>query len=425
MFPEKLLHFAWKFGVFEQRNLRLAGGEELTVLSPGRENRDAGPDFQQARLQIDKTKWAGNVEIHVRSSDWYRHRHQDDPAYGNVILHVVHTHDEAVLDRNGVEVPVLELKPLLPPDLENRWLQLSTRKQTIPCAGIAVPNLLKLRSWLDRLVVERLETKTGRISQVLQLTKNDWQEAFYIFLSRSFGAGINAVPFELLARSLPLRVLLKHHRSRFQTEALLFGQSGLLPEEPVEEYPMQLQEEYRFLRRKYGLQPLQGHIWKFLRLRPVNFPTIRIAQLAALFETIPDLLSLVRAATSPDAVRRLFETVATGYWDHHYRFGQVSGFRKKGLGPDTIESVLINTVVPFLFVYGRSKGDERLTDTSLELLYSLKPEKNAVVASWEKLGVKPDSAGDTQALIELRTSYCDALRCMECAVGLQVLRGCE
>ncbi len=425
MFSENLLHFIWKFRLFQQEGIRLNTGEQLSILSPGKYHQDAGPDFQDARLRIGATIWAGNVEIHLRSSDWFRHHHETDAAYHNIILHVVAEHDAEVQDLNNQNVPVLELKSLISESLLKRWTELSDSMFPIPCSALGRPDVMTMRNWLDRLVAERMEDKASRIRQLLNLTKNDWQETMYCFVFRSMGMQLNAVPFELLARSLPYRVVLNYRQSRFQLEALLFGQSGLLHDEHLEEYPRALWEEYRFLARKHSLKPIDKHLWKFLRLRPMNFPSVRIAQLA-------DLLS--KHSISPETFRERatlkdwmnwFDLSVSPYWEEHYVLDHVSEKRKKHLGKVAGQSLLINAIVPFVFVYATQRGDELLRDQSLEALYQLPAEKNLILRAWNQFGIQPESAAESQGLIQLKLAYCDARKCLDCAVGHRLLKGNE
>jgi len=422
MINENLLQFAWKFRLYNNQNIKLLTGETLEVLSPGYHNKDAGPDFQDARLKIGGVHWAGNVEVHIRSSDWFRHNHPEDEAYSNIILHVVNENDSEVKDRNGIPVPVLELKSILPGDLLNRWEVLNQRRNPIPCSEMERPDSFTLQNWLDRLLIERLEEKLNRINTILRLTSNDWQEAFYVFLARSFGFKINAVPFELLARSVPLKTVIKHEQSSFQLEALFFGQSGLLNQNLTDAYPVKLWEEYNFLQRKFNLIPIEPHLWKFLRLRPGNFPGIRIAQFADIMSKASSLFLNLIETTQVDQLRKVLAVSATGYWETHYLFDAASAGKKKHIGEAAIEGLLINTIVPFLFIYGTYRGDEPMKARSLQLLEQLKPEKNALLTDWNSMGIQAQTAGESQALLQLRTEYCNKNRCLECALGHRILK---
>jgi hypothetical protein len=421
MIPESLLHFVWKFKLFDQTSLKLANGEELIINSPGKHNLDSGPDFHDARLIIGDTKWAGNVEIHVNASDWHKHNHSNDGAYETVILHVVLENDAEISNRNGIKIPTLELKNLLPDYLEERYSELVRRKHPIACSGFEPPDSFTLRNWLDRLLVERLEEKATRFDQILAFTVNDWQKSLYISLARSFGFKVNALPFELLSRSLPISVIQKYVQSSFQLEALFFGQSGLLLEELLDEYPRQLLAEYAFLRKKHKLTSMPPHLWKFLRLRPVNFPTIRIAQFTKLMENPNRIFSAILEENDIQNLIDLFDVQVNNYWETHYQFDIQSEFKTKNLGKRSIEGILINAVVPFLFSYGKNHGDERMKERAVSLLYSIRPEENRLLKDWNSLNIQPDSAAGSQALIHLRTEYCDVFRCLDCSLGHRLL----
>ncbi|MFM2285936.1 MAG: hypothetical protein RLZZ543_1433 [Bacteroidota bacterium] len=423
MLNEHILHFIWKFRLFPQEQLILENKESLTILSPGRHNGNAGPDFQDARLMIGSTLWAGNVEIHVRSSDWYRHHHQHDASYNNIILHVVAEHDAEVADLNQLHVPVLVIKPLISQALLQRWNALNGSMFPIPCAALGRPDVLTIRNWLDRLIVERMEEKTKRIKQILQLTKNDWQETLYCFLFRSMGMQLNAVPFELLARSVPYRLLMNYRQSRFQLEAILFGQSGLLPQESEEEYVAALITEYQFLKRKHRLQPMDAHLWKFLRLRPINFPTVRIAQLADMLSRYLFSPEELREMKSIKEMMQLFDVEVSPFWEEHFVFQHPSSKQMKRLGKVARQNLMINAVLPFLFVYATHRGDELLRERSLELLYSLPAEKNLLMREWNLFGIQPSSAAESQGLLQLKAAYCDTKKCLDCAVGHRLLKG--
>ncbi|HOY48897.1 MAG TPA: DUF2851 family protein [Flavobacteriales bacterium] len=422
MISEQLLHFIWKFRLYQTDKLALASGESLEVISPGTHNKHSGPDFQNARIKIGNTLWAGNVELHIRSSDWYRHKHETDAAYHTVILHVVAIHDMDVFDLNNQVIPVIELKSFIKESLLQRWEELSGSMFPIPCAALGRPDVITMQNWLDRLVTERLEEKSSRIRQLLSLTKNDWTEALYCFIFRSVGMQLNAVPFELLARSTPYRILLNYKQSQFQLEALLYGQSGLLHSEHEDEYLQALWNEYRFLARKHKLKPIEKHLWKFLRLRPMNFPTVRISQLANLIS---------KHSISPENFREMgslkewvnwFDMECSPYWDEHYVMDHFSTKKKKHFGKSASQSLLMNAIVPFLFVYATHRGDEELRDRVLEVLYQLPPEKNVILEVWNQFGIQPDTAAASQGLIQLKTNYCDSRRCLECAVGHRLLK---
>ncbi len=416
--PENLLHFAWKFRLFDQQNLQLASGEPLQILHPGMHNRDAGPDFFHARLRIGQTNWAGNVEMHRFASEWTRHGHDSDPAYKNVLIHAVAVHDADVRDHTGRILPTLVLGDRLPADLIRRWQMLGQEKTQVPCSRLGRPDAMLARAWLDRMLTERLEKRSGKLLDLLSLYRGNWQEVFYIWLARAFGCKVNALPFEMLARSVPLGIVLQHLQSRFQLEALFFGQSALLPERPADEYAASLLAEYQFLRHKYALRPLEKHIWKFLRMRPANFPTVRIAQFAACLSYFPNFMEALKSGAEwPD----LTKVEVSPYWFSHYHFEKHTHKKKAGLGKDAVNLLFTNVIAPFLVVFGRKDGNSAMVDQALDIFRKTRYEQNSITSQYR--GIFPDDlhGGDSQALLHLRESYCDKLRCTDCSVGQQLL----
>ena len=420
---EDFLQYVWRMGLFDPTNLQTTAGERVEIIQKGMHNTDAGPDFLQAQIIIGDTRWAGNVEIHLHASEWNKHQHQNDKAYNNVILHVVLDEDEPVNNQNGNRIPCLELKNRIPKGLENKYLRLMNSEYWIPCQHQfhQVAAITK-NSWLDRLLVERIEGRLEQFEERLSSNKNNWEETFYLFLVRAFGLKVNNEPFERLALSLPLNILLKHKNNLFQMEALLFGQAGLLGGDFRDEYPQSLQKEYQFLRKKYQLTPLPVEMWRFMRMRPANFPTIRIAQIATLIYQTEHLFSKILAARNIDEFINLFQLRLSHYWKNHYIFDKESPSRKKTLGKQAIQLLVINTVAPFVFLYGVKQGDNQYKDKALDLLASIPPEKNKIINEWEKLGMEPISAYQTQALLQLKKAYCDRKRCVECSIGHQVLK---
>ena len=423
MVSEQLLHFIWRFRLFDNESLLLHSGEALEIISPGIYHQDSGPDFQNARIRIENTLWAGNIEIHIRSSDWFRHHHEIDAAYNNIVLHVVLDHDADVLDVNCQHVAVLELRKLIPHELFNRWKQLSESMFGIPCASLGRPDVMTMRNWIDRLVAERMEIKANRVSLLLKLNKNHWQETMYCFLFRSMGMQTNALPFELLARSIPYSIILQYRQSVFQLEALLFGQSGLLHDEHIDEYPRLLWEEYLFLKKKHKLKQMDVHLWKFLRMRPLNFPSIRIAQLAYLLnekEISPDLFREMKTIKEWNS---WLNVGVSPSWEEHFVFDKFCKKQKKILGKSASRNVLINAIIPFLFVYASHQGDDLLKERVMDVLYKLTAEKNGIMNEWIALGIQPSCAAESQGLIQLKLEYCDKRRCLNCALGHRILKG--
>ncbi len=421
---EDFLHYLWKFKLFNQLDIKTTEGETVRVLHVGQHNTDAGPDFFNARLKIGTTSWAGNVEIHVKSSDWHRHAHQLDKAYDNVILHVVNEDDKPVFNIHSIPVPTIELKNKFNQDLWRNYEKLVESKQWIPCENkIRNIDSFIMDNWLDRLLVERLEQKTKSIIDALRFANNSWEECFYRMLAKNFGFKLNALPFEMLARSLPMAYLGKHKNSVLQLEALIFGVAGLLEKKFKDDYPLQLQKEYRFLQKKFRLNPIGTHQWKFLRLRPANFPTIRLSQFAHLVHQSSHLFSKILEATSLKKVKAMFEVSASAYWNTHYIFDKSSTTKSvKELGESAIDNIIINTVIPFFFAYGTQRGSEQHKERAILWTEKLKPESNAIVKKWHALGIESPHAGHAQALLQLKNVYCDRKNCLLCSVGNKLIQ---
>lgn len=427
LFPEVFLHYVWKFKLFDFKELNTTDGEIIELVNVGCHNHHTGPDFSHARIRIGETLWAGSVEIHKKSSDWLLHQHQKDKAYNNTILHVVYEHDQNIYRIDGSPIPTLELKNKISDQYVQRYWELSTSKQKIPCEHrfFAVSASLK-KLWLERLVVERLEDKTLEIRRSLEQTQNNWEETFYQFLARNFGAKQNSAAFEALAKSLPLITLSKHKSNLLQLEALLLGQAGFLSTsetgKTTDVYWIALQKEYDFLAKKYHLIPLNASSWQFGRMRPANFPTIRLAQFAVLIHQSTHLFSKILIEPDVNCLRKMFLIHLNGYWMNHYRLGEESPKRKKSLGGGTIDLILINTIAPFLFIYGDYKGIEDYKERAVRLLQVIQPEQNSIIANWQNLGMVTNSAHDTQALLQLKTKYCDSKRCLSCSIGHKILQ---
>ncbi|MDR0712295.1 MAG: DUF2851 family protein [Prevotellaceae bacterium] len=419
---EQQLQFIWKFGFFDKVNARTAIGEFIKVLSPGVQNSDAGPDFANARLIIGSTQWVGSVEVHVRASDWKRHSHQSDKSYDGVILHVVQHNDcEPMRTSSGVAIPVYEMR--FDQSLANRYRQLMESQSFVPCRPLlsSVENF-RLRMFLTRLAVERMEQRSVRIAEVLEQSGNDWEATFQRMLFRAFGFGVNAQPFEQLAQKIPVSCIAKHRGSLLQLEALLLGQAGLLNGEPTDEYHRRLLQEYSLLRAKFSLSPMEQHLWKFLRTRPVNFPTIRLAQLAALLHSDGNLIAKIMEVKMLKDCVAIFSVTPSEYWNEHYTFGKISDARSKQLGEKSVERIAANFVAPMLFAYGKNRSQEALCEVAVELLEHIAPEQNAQIEGWKSMGVKPQSMFESQALLHLKQAYCDQKKCLQCTIGQQILQ---
>jgi len=416
---EELVYYLWQHRLLPQQ-LVTTHGEPIEIIHPGTRNMDSGPDYFNARVRIGDTLWAGNVEIHIKSSDWGRHGHGKDRAFDNVILHVVIQDDSSP---EGVPDQTLVIGDYIDPDLEARYERLMASRGTVPCEPYTLnAGSLAIEAMLSSVLVERLQTRYNEIETLLKETKFSWEEAFYYRLIRSYGLRVNAEAMEMLARSLPLKILGRHRDILVHIEALLFGQAGLLNESFSEPWPRQLQNEYSFLQKKYSLIPMSSSLWKFARLRPPSFPTLRIAQFAALIHYSQGLFSrLTSVETIGDAVALLM-VPASDYWKTHYRFGLTSPQHASSPGNNTIWLILINTVVPFLFAWGCDRGDQAASDRAVNLLSQIPAEENSQIRFWKSLGIEVSSSFHSQALLELKKNYCDRKRCLECQIGNQLIR---
>lgn len=414
--------------------LQTTDGRIVEVIDPGLHNRNSGPDFFNAKVKIGGTQWVGNVEIHDRSSHWYQHGHDRDANYNNVVLHVVGEADRDVQTSEGHFVPQMCLK--VPQTVIENYEELLRTDSYPPCYRI-IPNLTRLtvHSWMAALQTERLEQKTIAISQRAQQANGSWEQAFFITLVRNYGFGINGDAFEEWARHIPLQAVGKHRDDLFQIEAIFFGQAGLLELEAVPEryqqaalnegYFARLRNEYKYLSHKFSLQPMDWHRWRFLRLRPQNFPHIRLAQLANLYYQRRAGLSQLIDCRDMGSMADCLRTQVTPYWETHYTFGSESVRNAKHLSPNSISLLIINTCVPMLFAYGRHTLREELCDRAFDFLEQLKAEKNHIIRMWQECGLQVQTAGDSQALIQLKREYCDRRDCLRCRIGYEYLKKIE
>lgn len=422
---EAFLHFIWKYRLYHP-TIKTTENQQIEVIQPGRHNYDAGPDFTDARIRIGSTTWAGNVEIHMKSSEWYRHNHQHDPAYANIILHVVFDNDREIFDRNNTPIPAIELKGLINEGVYKKYFYFLNNQLWIPCEkDITSVNPITMKAWMERLFVERIERKLETIFTLYQRNKNSLSETFYQLLAGNFGFKTNEQPFQILARLLPLAVTGKQKSSLFQLEAMLFGCSGLLNKDFKDDYPIQLQQEFSFLQKKYGLATMEGHLWKFLRLRPTNFPTIRISQFAALVNKSENLLSKLMEARTLADVRAFFGVNASAYWEDHYNFDKPSRRQMKTMGKNAIDVLIMNSVVQYLFFYSKIKGDQKYRDRAVRFMLDMDPENNHIIKKWTETGIAASNAFETQALLELKNSYCKQKQCLRCNIGTKLLRQTE
>jgi hypothetical protein len=419
--PEDFLHYLWKYALYETDELLTESGENVRVMNAGQHNKDAGPDFLNAKIQIGEQIWAGNIEIHRKASDWHKHGHYKDKAYNNVILHVTTDSDAETHTESGRKLAVAELK--FNPKLFNNYKEYLDSSQRPMCRNdLKLIDSFTLNNWLEVLLFERFERKTEDFRRLLNYTDNHWEEAFYIFLASAFGAKVNAAAFELTAKSLPSIILGKHKNNLFQIEALLLGQAGLLQSiQSDEDYPAALKKEYDFLRKKFKLKPVEGHLWKYLRIRPANFPDIRIAQFALLVHRSVHLFSKILEARNVKELQRMFDITLSDYWDTHYRIGKESPRRIKRFGKQAQTSVIINTLIPVLFFYGKQKALPEYQERAVEFLEALPPESNRIIRQWKEAGISAKNAAQSQALLQLHKVYCSPKRCLDCRIGNQLI----
>lgn len=408
--------------MIDPANLRSQEGEAVQIIHPGQHNHNAGPDFSNARIRIGEQLWAGNVEIHIQSSDWLRHGHQDDEAYKNVILHVVYEHDQELPDADGNVLPVLELKGRFDEYRYWKYEQLVQNQDVIPCAPQfpAVDDMVK-ESMLERVMVERLEQKAAAVLDLWNHNQRDWNETFYQWMARGFGLKVNAEPMLMLARNLPQAVLARHKDRLFQLEALLFGVSGLLSN-AEDDYTQQLEKEWQFLSSKYGLSSLEPSIWKYSRLRPPSFPDVRIGQFAALIHRSENLFSKIMGTGNLQVLQQLLSDSPSVYWREHYRLGVEHKRSKAGMGEAFQQILVINVVVPFLFIYGKLKDEDFYRQRALDLLDQLPAEDNEVIRKFKHLGLAVNSAFDSQAVLQLNNEYCSLKKCLNCSLGIHLLK---
>jgi hypothetical protein len=415
---ERLLQYIWQFQYFNGVDLHTEEGELLQIIHPGTFNTNQGPDFSDAKIKVNKTIWAGSIELHIKTSDWKNHKHSDDKNYKNVILHVVWQQDIQL----DLPCSTLVLQDKVPKLLLAKYDELMNGDFFILCEKhIHQINSLSWQSWKERLLVERLEKRTQIIFDHQQKNKNHWEETFWWLLAKNFGAKLNSIAFEKVAQSVSVNILAKHKDQIHQVEALLFGQAGLLDHDFTEDYPKLLQKEYQFLKKKYNLQKVEASMI-FLRMRPSNFPTIRLAQLAMLVHNSLHLFSKIKESNDIKSIKQLLQVTANDYWHYHYVFDETTAFKKKKLGEEMTDNILINTVVPVLFAYGHYHGESIYKDKALQWLEDIKAEKNSITTGFASLHVENKTAFDSQALIQLKNEYCNKKRCLDCSIGNKLIR---
>lgn len=415
---ERLLQYIWQFQYFNRNDLVTDEGESLQIIYPGTINSNQGPDFTDAKIKINETVWAGSIEIHINTSDWKNHKHSGDKNYKNVILHVVWQHDIDL----SLPCSTLVLQDKIPKILLSKYDELMHADNFIPCEKhLQQINNLTWRNLKERLLIERFEKRTLLIFDQLQKNNNHWEEVCWWLLAKNFGIKLNSVVFERIAQSVSISILAKHKDQIHQLEALLFGQAGLLDEAFTEDYPILLQREYRFLKKKYNLQKIEGSLI-FLRMRPSNFPSVRLAQLAMLVHNSLHLFSKIKEGKDVKSIKQLLQVTANDYWHYHYVFDETTAFKKKRLGEQMIENIVINTVIPILFAYGHYHNENSYKDKALQWLEDIKAEKNSITSGFTSLQVENKTAFDSQALIQLKNEYCNKKRCLDCSVGNKLLR---
>ncbi|MFC5284689.1 DUF2851 family protein [Pedobacter alpinus] len=421
---ENILHFIWKYKLFNPLELFTTDHQSLQIINFGIHNLDSGPDFFNAKVKIAETIWAGNVEIHIKSSDWLKHHHQKDKAYDNVILHVVWTHDVPIYRTDKTLLPVLELKNLVNPQVIENYELISQNNYWIPCeAQVNLVDDFTKHQCLDRMLTERLEHKSLIIKDIYNKYNGSWEDTFYTVLAKSFGFKVNALPFELLSKNLPQLILAKHKNSVLQVEALVFGVAGFLQGELKDEYPSQLKAEFQFLRAKYQLNVIDISLWKFSKTRPDNFPTVRLSQFAALVLKSQHLFSKIIAVKNKADYSAIFKDLPiNNYWIKHYMFDKEVAKRSINIGNLSIDNILINALTPLLFFYGQEIGDKQFVELAFNLLLTIKPEENKISRGFIERGFNVSNAFDTQAIIHLKKYYCDEKKCLNCGIGLKIIK---
>lgn len=415
---EDFLHYIWQHKKMSVAHLKTTQHEALEIVSVGQHNTNSGPDFFNAQLKIADQLWAGNVEVHVKSSDWFVHNHETDQAYDNVILHVVWEHDTEIFRKNNSIVPTLELKEVVDKTvLLNYSKLLSAKDKWINCeADFAEVAPFVLESWLERLYIERLERKSETIEKLLQDSKNNWEAVLFKMLAKNFGLKVNGEAFFSMANAVDFQIIRKLQNNQTTLEALFFGLTGLLDQDIQEPYFLVLQKEYRYLKRKYNLHDTEVVPIQFFRLRPQNFPTIRLSQLATLYHLHSSLFSQIMEISSLKTIYKLFQVSTSVFWETHYSFGKVSKPSNKKITKAFVDLLIINTIIPLKFAYARHLGKD-VNDFLLELIRQIPSEKNSIVSAFNKIKKVSHTAMQSQALIQLKTTYCDKNQCLKCAVG--------
>jgi hypothetical protein len=419
---EDFLHYLWKFKKFDTLHLETTNQELITIHNQGQYLELAGPDFFNAQISIGDQKWAGNVEIHLKSSDWYVHHHEKDAAYENVILHVVWEHDTEVFRKNNTEIPVLELKNYVSEAVLANYQRLVAPKSWIFCEKqLQDVGDFVLKNWQERLFFERLERKSKAIYALLQQTNNDWEAVLFCMLAKNFGLNTNGEVFLKIAQSISFSILRKESFEVENLEALLFGKAALLDADKEDNYFKDLKFRYFYLLHKYQLDSNSEGQVQFFKHRPDNFPTIRLSQLAHLYHLHQNLFSKINSNYSIEAIYQLFELGPSAYWENHYQFDKESPKKAKKLSKSFVDLLLINTIIPIRFAYAKSIGKD-VTDDLISILVVVAPEKNSIVDKFYSFGIKATNSFETQSLLQLKNEYCAAGKCLDCAIGMELLK---
>lgn len=424
VFKEELLHYIWQFRLYQSLELLSADGEKIKVIGVGQHNKDAGPDFLYSKIQIGSTEWVGHVEIHVTGQDWYQHQHDLDASYNNVILHVIWESPTPCRRADKSEIPTLILSQYVDPNVLVKYNEFMSSKLWIPCAEQlpGVDELLKL-NWLQRMSIERLEQKFNAVQAYLISHRSDWEKVAFMLLCRSFGMKVNAEAFSKLAELIDLRLLQKFRTDKVKIEALCFGQAGFLEDREGDDYYLTLQSTYRHLKDIYHFNQMNMHEWKFLRMRPYNFPTYRIAQLSCFYAEFPSFFSRIINIDASADFTELFKLVQlNAYWGNHYRFSKTTKPHSINWSLPFISHLVINCFALLVFSYGKYSDDSELTEKAIHWLSNLKPENNSIIAMFEELGFPAMNASDSQGLLHLYAHYCEKKNCLDCAIGLSILK---
>ena len=418
---EDLIHLVWKLKKLDFNNLTTTDGVSLQIKKFGFHNKNAGPDFLNGEIIIGDTTWVGHIEMHINASDWTKHKHQHDKAYNNVILHVVYNDDEKIVNQSGQHIPTLVLNGRISQQTLDNYGKLSQNLDWVPCAkSIHKVDEIKKSIFLEKVLIERLQDKCNRINTILSHTQNDWEGSLYRLLLKYFGLKINGNAFEQLAHVTPYNYIKKLSDKSAALEALLMGQAGLLNGES-DDYIKQLRIDYNHYKTKFDLIPMTGVEWRFSKLRPANFPPIRIAQIAQLYNKSPQLFNEILNVATVKDIYTLLDVTASDYWSTHYLPGKLSESKPKKMGQLTKELIIINVVVPLLFSYGQKIGNNLYKDKAISLLENVKTENNSIIREWKKLGMKASSASDSQSLLQLKNEYCSNFNCLNCQIGQTIL----